>query len=854
MPAGSIPSLRRLLRRMPIPALAAIAGLAVGIVVWLINDQVQTKALRDIFRQESIERLQQHEHESLVRFDHFIQSYKATTRLLASHRRMSAYLDPLIWNSHQPSPAILYDYDPPPWLPDRAIWHLSIPPSHVLLIDTFGNIREEYQVSDKPLPRELLSQGALTFRVRDSSAFLTKLGEQPYLLVFEMIEDQGYNVMGNLALLVPIDSEFLLASQQRVNSNDAVYALLDGENLKVLASSDTQRIAVNTIADQLKPDFELTMHSFGDYGDSDLNLLFATFVPRSQLLAMGNRVLETERLHRLSASAIIIAAFILSFVLISSYINRLLKRLSKLSSHALGIDRRHAGWGNQLLILEDWIKAFIKLVMRAREETQRRHDNQIRQSEALTTAIMDASLDSIITIGQDGDIVEFNPTAERIFGYSRGQVLAKKLDALLLPPSSRACFSGLMEACMATDSNASVTAQMEAVTHDGKVFPVELSIKSIMLDEVRLLTVYIRDYSEHQRQQAQIVSLAAFPGESPSPVLRVNRPGVVIYANGPSRPLLEYWGCEPLQTLPHYWRQQVCEVLDAGQTRELEIQVGDTQYSLLLAPVRDLGYVNIYAHDITRMRQAEAEAQRRQNELVHVSRLSTMGEMATGIAHELNQPLSAIVNYANGCVRRLHVQQDGAGALLDALSQISGQAERAGKIIKRMRGMVTRQQPVREEHDLNSLIVEVSALLSHDLRKAGVPLERRLNPEPLIIWVDPVQIEQAVLNLARNALDALHDTQVDARRFIIATGRRENGMIYVSVRDSGPGLHPTEMEHLFDPFYTTKQHGMGMGLAITQTIVEHHGGMIRVESWPGKGSTFTIELPVAAEALRSLAS
>lgn len=847
-------SMRRLLRSTPIPVLAAVAGLLLGVSVWLIIDRVQSHAIREIFHQELVERLQQREHESLVRFDHFIESYKTTTRLLANHRRMAAYLDPIEWQRGiQPEP-VIYDYDPPIWLPDQATWELTVPPSHVLLLDTDSHIREQYSVGDAPLPVEALARGTLNFQLKETNAYLTKLGRQPYLLVFEMIEDSGMNIMGSLVLLIPVDSEFLLAAQQRVNPNDAVYALLDGENQRVLSSSDKKRIPVNILSDDMVGDYELTMHSFAEYGDSDLNLFFTTFVPRSQVAATGKRILQTERLQRLGSSAILVIAFVSFFILMSSYINRLLKRLSKLSSHALGIDRRHVGWGNQLLILEDWIKEFIKQVMRARDEMRVQHESQMRQSEALTTAIMDASLDSIVTIDHDGGIVDFNPTAERTFGYQRRDVLGRQLDELLLTTQSRHALQKLMGDCEQAVAEAPVNAQMQAVTSDGQVFPVELAIKAIILGQRRLLTVYIRDYSERQRQQDEIASLAAFPSESPSPVLRVNRPGVVIYANGPSQPLLDYWGCELLQTLPVYWRKQIQEVLAKRSTCELEVQIDDKLYSLLLAPIADLGYVNIYAHDITQMRKAEAEARRRQNELVHVSRLSTMGEMATGIAHELNQPLSAIVNYANGCARRLSVKDSGSEELLNALCQISGQAKRAGEIIKRLRGMVTRQQPVREEHDLNELISEVCSLLAHDTQKNGLDVDCRLNPEPLIVRVDPVQIEQAILNLMRNSMDALQDIPPSQRKLIVVSGMQEAGKAIVCVRDSGAGIHPKEMGSLFDAFYTTKQTGMGMGLAITQTIVEQHDGKIRAETWLGKGTSFTIELPLANEALRSIAS
>lgn len=231
-----------------------------------------------------------------------------------------------------------------------------------------------------------------------------------------------------------------------------------------------------------------------------------------------------------------------------------------------------------------------------------------------------------------------------------------------------------------------------------------------------------------------------------------------------------------------------------------------------------------------------------------------MGEMATGIAHELNQPLSAIVNFANGCARRLRLDIGGKDELLEALGQISAQAERAGEIIKRLRGMVSRRQPNREVVDLNVLAAETCSMISHETKRMEVKIEQQLAPRALWVRVDSVQIEQVLLNLLRNALDALAGVPVADRQLSIASGLQSDGMVFVSVRDNGTGISGKAMEHLFDPFFSTKESGMGMGLAISQTIMNHHHGKIRADSWLGKGSTFTIELPSSVDAVVSVAS
>ncbi len=849
--------LRRLIRSIPIPVLAAVIGLLAGLGAWIFIDRIQSRALTEIFAEALDDQLHQRAREALIRFDHFRLTYSAMTRLLANHRRMADYLDPVIWFADRPASLKIYQSDDPPsWLAEPAAWYRTIRPSHVLLVDAQGQIREEYRLRDLAIPKALLGEANLYLDESQQSAYLTKLDTQPYLITSHPVEDSSYNIMGSLVLLLPVDSDFLSASQQRVQSTDTLIAILDADGDRVLSSSETERLPVGSRLEQARVSYQVTAQSFFDYDDSDLNMLFATLVPRAGIEATGARVLELERRQRLIGAAIIIAVFVFLFVLVSSRLNKLLRRVSQFSRRALDFPHEELRRGNQLLILEDWIRQFIAVVLKTREEMRVRHESEMAESKALRAGLMDTSLDSVIIIDRWGRVIEFNPTAEHTFGHDRAEVIGRPMDSLLLVTDSQQTFNLQVDHSLSLLRSPSEPERSElwAVHRDGHRFPVELAIKPMQLHDRLQFTVYMQDISERKRQAAEISSLAAFASESPIPVLRVNQPGVVIYANGASAPLLLHWGCRRLQTLPFYWKDLVREILDSGGTREIELRTDDGMFSLLFAPIKELGYVNIYARDISSTRRAEEEARQRQNELIHVSRLSTMGEMATGIAHELNQPLSAIVNYAKGCIRRIRTNNGDKEELLSALEQVSAQATRAGEIIKRLRGMVSRQQPVREETDLNRLIVEVCDMVHHETRKLEVSIERRLATEPLYVRVDPVQIEQAVLNLVRNALDALQDIPVKERRLVLISGILANDRVYVAVQDFGAGIRPQVMERLFDPFFSTKATGMGMGLAITQTIVDEHNGKIRADSWPGKGTTLTIELPSVIAAVKSIAS
>jgi C4-dicarboxylate-specific signal transduction histidine kinase len=223
-----------------------------------------------------------------------------------------------------------------------------------------------------------------------------------------------------------------------------------------------------------------------------------------------------------------------------------------------------------------------------------------------------------------------------------------------------------------------------------------------------------------------------------------------------------------------------------------------------------------------------------------------MGEVATGMAHELNQPLSAIVNYANGASRRLQGGIGDSDALVDAMRHISSQAQRAGEIIRRLRALVGKQPPIRSAVDLNYLVREVCGFIEFETTKLELQLQLELAEGEIPVNVDLVQIEQVLLNLLRNALDALEEQPAGERSLTISTAV-EQGRAVVCVTDNGPGIEPERMAQLFDPFFTTKETGMGMGLPISQTILENHGGDIWAESEPGQGTRFFVRLPVAEQ-------
>jgi len=267
-----------------------------------------------------------------------------------------------------------------------------------------------------------------------------------------------------------------------------------------------------------------------------------------------------------------------------------------------------------------------------------------------------------------------------------------------------------------------------------------------------------------------------------------------------------------------------------GSTFPMELAVGEMKSG-------NQRYFTGFIRDLTERQQTEARLQELQSELVHISRLTAMGEMASTLAHELNQPLSAIANYMKGSRRLLeHSMDERAGMIREAMDSAAEQAMRAGQIIRRLRDFVARGEGERRVESVAKLIEEASALALVGVKDQGVRVRFHFSPLVDLALADKVQIQQVMLNLIRNAIEAMQESE--RRELLIATEPAGDDMLMISVSDSGPGIGSEISDHLFQPFVTTKREGMGVGLSISRTIIEAHGGKIWAESNPGGGTIF----------------
>jgi two-component system sensor kinase FixL len=487
-------------------------------------------------------------------------------------------------------------------------------------------------------------------------------------------------------------------------------------------------------------------------------------------------------------------------------------------------------------------------------------------------AILDAAVDAIIVIDHQGTIEDFSLRAQQLFGYAPEEVIGQNV-SILMPEPHRGAHDGYMRHYMETGEKRVIGRGREvtALRKDGSEFPCDLSVGQVEGVDPPRFVGFLHDITARKESEAQLQRSEA---ELRLAQELANLGNYVMHASGDghdyySPQLHRILGVEPggpsisREDYLNRWvhpadRKRVGEAfarMDSGSSPlDIEYQVvlrdGSVRHlhHLAQAVLDDSGRVLKYIgtiHDITDRRRAEDDARVLQERLTHFSRLSTMGEMAAGLAHEINQPLSAIATYARAC-QRLMVQPDAdANDVIAALEQINAQALRAGEVIRRLRNFVKNREVKREPVDCGRLLEDLSTLAETDARLHNIRLRLDCVDSLPTVYADPIQLQQVVLNLVRNAIDAMADAPEERREVVLSTRLDADGEVEVTVADRGTGLAPEATEHLFNPFFTTKASGTGLGLAISRSIVRAHGGRLWHTPNDGCGVRFHFTLPVS---------
>ncbi|MHC4167127.1 MAG: sensor histidine kinase [Planctomycetota bacterium] len=509
-------------------------------------------------------------------------------------------------------------------------------------------------------------------------------------------------------------------------------------------------------------------------------------------------------------------------------------------------------------------------------ESQAKARIQAEEDLRLQSEIMKNVSDGVYLVGADDGIIKFaNPKFEQMFGYDPVGMIGKEVSIVnapteRTPEETRDQIASIL--AKTGEWHGEVTnikkdgthfrcfASMSLLEHPtlGRVFVSVLTditelkkardeLEQRVRDRTASLTEAAerlnREIRERKLVEKERESLAKFPSENPNPVLRVSKGGKILYTNEAGKLLLAKWKSRLGETAPAKWRTSIVEAFNAGKTKEADEHVGDKIFSLCLTPVKEAEYVNIYARNVSELRKAESEAQKHRDRLLHISRLSTVGAMASGLAHELNQPLCAILTHAHVCLRTSEHGIKDLAKLRENLETITLQSKLAGEIVNRIKDFVQKREPHRTTIDINDIICETVNFLNLRHEHMNIDIDLRLDFQIPNILADPIQIEQVLLNIMNNAIESMQQVDTRKHRLTLRTSFRPDTSVEVAVVDTGIGISEVA-DKLFEPFFTTKGDGLGIGLSISRSIIEAHGGIISAQANQDYGCTFKFTLPI----------
>ncbi|HUE64127.1 MAG TPA: PAS domain S-box protein [Rhizomicrobium sp.] len=489
-----------------------------------------------------------------------------------------------------------------------------------------------------------------------------------------------------------------------------------------------------------------------------------------------------------------------------------------------------------------------------------------RGQAGLLAALLTTAVDGIIAIDPKGHILLYNQACERLFGYRASEVVGQNV-RMLMPDPYRQEHDDYIANFNRTGERRIIGIGREVLGRrkDGTTFPMYLRIGEGGLTGQRFFVGIIHDLSalrwETEQREGADRLLAQIVQSSEDAITSVALDGTITSWNAAAERIYGFSAADAIGrhisiVLPPDRMGEDDEIIKhirSGRNMEHYDTVRrhkdghDVLVSLSVAPIFDASGTMIgaskTARDVTERKRSEERVMGMQNELAHVGRLSAMGQMSAAIAHELNQPLTAIANYAKAAHRLLQNENPEPRQLQsarEAMEKAVTQTLRAGTIIRYLRDFVEKRESRKCPEDMNEVIREAVSLGMVGHSHSNVRLTLALTPGLARVPVDRVQIQQVLLNLVRNAIEAM--AEVEKRELTISCDIANEGLC-ITVQDTGPGLAPQVASRLFQPFVTTKTDGMGIGLKICQSIIEGHGGTI-VARQGGPGATFVIHLPL----------
>jgi two-component system sensor kinase FixL len=495
-------------------------------------------------------------------------------------------------------------------------------------------------------------------------------------------------------------------------------------------------------------------------------------------------------------------------------------------------------------------------------------DTGVRRSAQIAdsrlAAIVSCSDDAIVGKTMDGVVTDWNQGAQAIFGYRADEMIGKPI-SLLLPSGLEGEEDAILERIRLGERIDHFETRRRR--KDGTVIDVSVTISPVYDGQGNLIgaSKVARDISSAKKSQLQLqereAHLQSVLDTVPDAMIVIDTRGIMQSFSATAEKLFGYSAQEVVGRnvsllMPQPYASQhdsfLARYLATGEKRIIGIgrvvvgrrRDGSTfPMELAVGEMRsgDRRFFTGFTRDLTERQQTQQRLQDLQAELIFMSRFTALGEMASTLAHELNQPLTAVTSYLNGARRLLDGgKTEDVSLVREAVDYAAEQALRAGQIIKRLREFVARGESDRRGEDLQKLVEEASALALVGAKESGARVSFSFDPHAQLVMVDKIQIQQVILNLMRNALEAMQEVQ--RRELVVTTRPLDAETVEISVADTGPGIAPAIAAKLFQPFMTTKRHGMGVGLSISRTIIEAHGGKLWVEPNPEGGTIFRLTL------------
>ena len=483
-------------------------------------------------------------------------------------------------------------------------------------------------------------------------------------------------------------------------------------------------------------------------------------------------------------------------------------------------------------------------------------------------AVMEAAVDGIIVIDAEGIVQSYNMACERIFGYAAGEVIGRNV-SMLMPSPDRERHDSYLARYRETGERRIIGIGREVVGRrsDGSTFPLELSVAEVKHGGDHVFVGTIRDITARKRAEEELTErearLRSILDTAADAIIVIGETGVVETISASASRLFGYQSEEILgqnvkMLMPAPYRDAhdgyLRRYLETGERRIIgfgRIVVGQrkdgstfpVELSVGEVRLRDRRLFTGFIHDISKRQEAEQRLHELQAELVQVSRVSSMGAMASAFAHELSQPLGAAMNYLNA-VRRMLEEVAGpqTSRSLEGTQRAIAEIARAGEIIQRLRQFIQKGSTERSLERLGRVVEEACALAVVGSSNKGVNIRFDIPSDLPPVLIDRVQIQQVLTNLVRNAIEAMAESPTRDLTVAVSPGRGDK--VEVAVVDTGSGIAPAIAENLFKPFVTTKQSGMGVGLSICKSIIQAHDGELRVEPNPAGGTIFSFTLPL----------